>query len=117
LRYFQIVKKLKVTFSGAVIFTPCSLGTNGLKLNHTHSMSLSDLELQHDQTWAVLPIIQRKYSCVGRTFLNLLCIFLIHPFTVHLLSFAPLTTLFSHSQSAQLWVLKVSSLNSTLIDP
>lgn len=27
------------TFNGAAIFTRCSLDTNGLQLNHTHSMS------------------------------------------------------------------------------
>jgi hypothetical protein len=36
------------TSSGAVIFTPHSLGINGLQLNHTRSMSPSHLELQHD---------------------------------------------------------------------
>jgi hypothetical protein len=40
------------TSSGAVIFTSCSLSTNGLQVNHNHSMSPSDLELQHDQTSA-----------------------------------------------------------------
>jgi hypothetical protein len=50
------------TCSGAVIFTPCSLGTGGLQLNHTCRMSPCDLELQHDQVSAVLPIIKRKYS-------------------------------------------------------
>jgi hypothetical protein len=55
------------TSSEAVIFTPCSIGTNG-QLNHTRSMSPSDLELQHDQALAVLPIIQRKYSIISLTF-------------------------------------------------
>jgi hypothetical protein len=32
--YLSVVQ----TSSGAVIFTPCSLGTNGLQLNHTLSM-------------------------------------------------------------------------------
>lgn len=39
----------------SVIFTPCSLSTDGLELNHTRSMSLSGLELQHDRAVAVLP--------------------------------------------------------------
>jgi hypothetical protein len=56
------------TSSGAVIFTPCSLGTNGLELNHTRSMSPSDLELQQDQVSAVLPITQRKYFNTALTF-------------------------------------------------
>jgi hypothetical protein len=38
------------------------------KMNHTRSMSPSDLELQHDQVSAVLPIIQRKYSNISLTF-------------------------------------------------
>jgi hypothetical protein len=57
------------TSSGAVILTACSLGTNGLQLNHTHSMLPSDLELQHDQVSAVLLIIQRKYFIIAFTFL------------------------------------------------
>jgi hypothetical protein len=51
-----------------VMFTLRSLGTNGLHLYHTRSMSPSDLELQYDQASAVLPIIQRKYSNVALTF-------------------------------------------------
>jgi hypothetical protein len=35
--------------SGTFIFTPCSLRTNGLQLNHTRSMSPSGFELQHDR--------------------------------------------------------------------
>jgi hypothetical protein len=53
----------------AIIFKPCSLGTNGLQLNHTRSTSPSDLELQHDQDSPVLPIIQRNYSNISLTFL------------------------------------------------
>jgi hypothetical protein len=49
------------TSNTAVIFTSCSIGTNG-QLNHIHSMSPSDLYLQHDEVSAVLPIIQQKYS-------------------------------------------------------
>jgi hypothetical protein len=52
----------------AIIFTPHSLGTNGLQLNHTRSMPLYDLEKQYDQAAAVLPIIQRKYYNISLTF-------------------------------------------------
>jgi hypothetical protein len=58
------------TSSGAGIFTPCCLGTDGLQLNHAHSMPPSDLELQHDEVWAVLPVIQRKYSNIALPFLS-----------------------------------------------
>jgi hypothetical protein len=58
--------------SGAIVVAPCSLGTKGLQLNHTRSMSVSDLELQYDQASAVLPIIQRKYSNIALPFFNLL---------------------------------------------
>jgi hypothetical protein len=68
---------LMQTSSGVVIFTSCSLGTNGLQLNHTHNMSLPDLELQYDQVSAVLPIIQRKYSNTA----NIISIFLVRTFS------------------------------------
>jgi hypothetical protein len=54
-------KPLSVT----TIFRPYSLDINGLQLNHTHNMSLSDLKLQYDQASAVLPIIQQKYSNIA----------------------------------------------------
>jgi hypothetical protein len=57
------------TSSGAVIFTPCLLGANGVQLNHTRSMWPSDLELQHDQASAVMPMIQLKYCNIPLTFL------------------------------------------------
>jgi hypothetical protein len=57
------------TTSAAVIFMPFSFGTNGLQLNHTHSMSPSDLLLQHGQASTVLPVIQQKYSSVALTLL------------------------------------------------
>jgi hypothetical protein len=53
---------------GAAVFTPCSIGTNGLQLNHTRSMSQSDLGLQNYQASAVLPIIQRKYPDIALAF-------------------------------------------------
>jgi hypothetical protein len=46
-----------------------SLGTNGLQMNQTRRMSLSDLELQYDQASAELPITQRKYSNIVLTYL------------------------------------------------
>jgi hypothetical protein len=58
------------TSSGAVIFATCSLGTNGLQLNHTCSMSPPDLELEHGQSSAVLPIIQRTFSNIAHNFLS-----------------------------------------------
>lgn len=36
--------------------------------NHTLTMPRSDLELQHDQASAVLPMIQRKYPNIEETF-------------------------------------------------
>jgi hypothetical protein len=57
-----LMRILVQTCSVALIFTLNALGTNGLQLNRTRSMSLSDLELQYDQASAVLPIVQRKYS-------------------------------------------------------
>jgi hypothetical protein len=53
--------------SEAVIFTPCPLDTGGLQVNHTRNMSPPDLELQHDQASAGLPIKERKYSNIVRT--------------------------------------------------
>jgi hypothetical protein len=41
------------TSGGTVIFMPCSLSTNRLRLNHTRSMPQSGLELQRYQTSAV----------------------------------------------------------------
>lgn len=38
------------------------------ELNHTRTMPRSDLELQHDQASAVLPIIQWKYPNIEETF-------------------------------------------------
>jgi hypothetical protein len=57
--------------SRAVIFTSRSLDTTWPQLNHTRSMSRSDLKLQHDPALAVLPIMQRKYSNVAIIFLIL----------------------------------------------
>jgi hypothetical protein len=48
---------------------PCSVNINRLQVTHTHSMSSFDLELQHDQASAVLPIIQWKHSNIALTFL------------------------------------------------
>jgi hypothetical protein len=55
------------TSSVVTIFMPHSLSTNG-QLNHTRSMSQSDLELQYDHVSAVMPIIQQKYSNIVLTF-------------------------------------------------
>jgi hypothetical protein len=57
------------TSSGAVIFIPCLLDTDGLQLNHTRSMSPSDVELQHHQASVVLPNIHKKYFSIALTFL------------------------------------------------
>jgi hypothetical protein len=65
----NLFQPLMQTSSAATIFMPHSLGTNGMQLNHTRSMSLFDLEL-YDQASAVLPIIQRKYFNIALTFLN-----------------------------------------------
>jgi hypothetical protein len=46
----------------------CSLGTNRLQLNHTCSMSSSDLELQHDQDTAVLPINNKNMQILPLLF-------------------------------------------------
>jgi hypothetical protein len=64
------------TSSGAAIFTPYTLGTN--ELNHTRSMLQSELELQHDQAPAVLPITQRKYSNIALTFLTFFAYFVLY---------------------------------------
>jgi hypothetical protein len=53
-------ESLVQTPSGAVIFMPCSLGTNGLQPYHTRSMSPSDLELQHNQVSVLLSVIQHS---------------------------------------------------------
>jgi uncharacterized protein YbbC (DUF1343 family) len=58
----------------ATIFTPHSLVTN-VQLNHTRSMSLSNLELQYDQTSAEMPIIQRKYSNIAMLLLIVLVLY------------------------------------------
>lgn len=48
--------------SAATVFTPYTLGTDGQELNHTRSMSLSDLELQYGQASAVLPVTRQQHS-------------------------------------------------------
>jgi hypothetical protein len=60
------------TSGGTAIFTPRSLDTNGLQLNHTRSMSPSDLEPQYGQASAVLPTTQRKYPHIADAFLIIL---------------------------------------------
>jgi hypothetical protein len=57
------------TSNVATIFTPHSLGING-EMNHTRSMSLSDLELQYHQASPVLRITRRKCSNIAPTFLT-----------------------------------------------
>jgi hypothetical protein len=55
---------LMQTSSAAVMFTPCSLDTNRLWLIHTQSTTLSGLELQYDQGWAVMSFTQYKYFSI-----------------------------------------------------
>jgi hypothetical protein len=65
---------LHQTTNEVVIFTPCSLCTHThthTQLNHTYSMSPPNLELQHKQRSATMPVIQSNYS-IFLTFLKLL---------------------------------------------
>jgi hypothetical protein len=55
--------------NGAVIFIPCLLGTNELRLKHTQSMSPSDPDLKHDQASAVLQKNTMKIFEYSFTFL------------------------------------------------
>jgi hypothetical protein len=56
------------TSSTAAISMPHSFGTKELQLNHTYNMEPSDLQLQHDQTTAVFPIVQQKHSNTAKMF-------------------------------------------------
>jgi hypothetical protein len=63
------------TSSEAVIFTPGSPDIKGLQLNHTRSMSHSDLDIQFDQASVVLSVLQQKLPDTVLTFLNVLRMF------------------------------------------